>query len=67
MVVTMGNNMNWKQIDQYHIKSGPWSIAKANGPVTFPYQLFFRSNSCGFFKTSDEAKQQAEFLEVTQA
>jgi hypothetical protein len=59
--------MNWKQIDQYHIKSGMWTIAKANGPVTFPYHLFFRSNSCGFFKTSDEAKRQAEFLEVTQA
>jgi hypothetical protein len=62
--------MNWKQIDQYHIKSGQWSIAKSNDPegkLVYHYQLFFRSNSCGFFKTSDEAKQQAEFLEVTQA
>lgn len=61
--------MNWKQVDQYHIKSGPWTISKPGTPANYPkpYHLYLGKQSIGFYATADEAKAHAEYLEVTQA
>lgn len=60
--------MNWNLIDQYHIKSGPWTITKpANMQgIPKPYGLYFDRKLIRHVETSQQAKEEAEHLTVTQ-
>lgn len=53
--------IEWKQIDNYHLRLGDWTISKALN-VPLPYALWNKYKSHGFFKTLDEAKAKYESI-----
>lgn len=53
--------MKWEMIDQFHLKSGPWTITKPGNleGLPKPYGLYFQSRLINHFATSQEAKDEA--------
>lgn len=47
--------MRWEQIDKWHLKSGDWTISKAEN-VPLPYCLWFQRKNLGYFETAEAAK-----------
>jgi hypothetical protein len=52
----------WVKKDNWHMKNGEWTIAKAIN-VPMPYALYEGNKEHGYFKTVDEAK--AKHMELT--
>lgn len=53
-------NMQWKEIDKYHISSGSWTIAKYFSPTGIKYGLSQRNKNLGYYNTLEEAKRNAK-------
>jgi len=58
--------LKWKQIDNWHLRSGDWTITKALN-VPLPYGLYFQSRSLGFFETLEAAQAAAIGIVAMQA
>jgi hypothetical protein len=48
--------MKWKNVDNYHITSGSWTIAKYFSPTGVKYGLSQNNKNLGYFDTLEEAK-----------
>jgi hypothetical protein len=60
LVVSAEINMQWKEIDKYHISSGAWTIAKYFSPTGVKYGLSHRNKNLGYFDTVEQAKRKAK-------
>ena len=49
--------MQWERVDEYHIKSGEWTISKCATGSDVKYALWQGSAVINVFNTSAEAKQ----------
>lgn len=60
--------MDWKKIDEWHLKSGLFTISKAGNQdgLPKPYALWFQGKLINHYATSKEAMQEAAMLEATQ-
>jgi hypothetical protein len=48
----------WVKKDNYFMQNGEYTITKSHSVGSIlPYGLHHKSNTIGFFKTADEAKQ----------
>ena len=60
LAVSVEINMQWKEIDKYHITSGSWTIAKYFSPIGIKYGLSQYNKNLGYFDTLEEAKRNAK-------
>lgn len=58
--VSVEINMQWKEIDKYHITSGSWTIATYYSDTGIKYGLSKLNKNLGYYDTLEEAKRNAK-------
>ena len=61
--------VKWERSSESSMKCGPWTLIRYNDPagvLKMRYELLLNKKVMGYFRTSKEAMQEAEYLEATQ-